>query len=618
MSSSISMNSNSNSNSVDDIGDSGRRRKKKGMGRLGSSIRNVFGGGKKRRKRRKGSRNKNKSGDQQQQQQLRGGGAYSYSDDGSYDSYSYSDSSAGYSELGHHTNATEAQQQEWVNGKGIGNGNHSRSRSRSAGNNDNYDEEDDGFDVGDIPDERILAAIPNRTNSAGGRGFSLSMIAENEEEDESGEFDPRGGRKNKRHGGSRSGRNNRGGGSSVSSNGSSKRSFGWRSNNNNGNSGKNKEPTQPADPLSLVVLLVEPSSLRFELLSLDFDLTQAATTRGGGKQRRRMSSRKQQRANNENGGPPKLSLTVDDVLNQITPESLTEDRLKACASTPGSCKGLVDRNGTIHFGSASLEHACASRPLRTIDRGLSGGIVGAEPRQQRPLAIPTYSGEPHRDVLVGFFQGSSSGSSWYSNAEVTKAMELARPIFADPNVIGLMESNGYDLTGWKPAPAPKGSVKSSSQLSSSSSFGAASEANRALLDKPLRPPPRRKKTPWTERIAGSKTVLGLVAMLLATVVAWSLVAGVLHLLPSIRSDDGDDHGASPSGDGDRDDFFKDLPRTLEGYAKLGFDLARSWYLSRGDGGGDVGGGSGSDAAAIDAAIDAMVNEALADQAAATH
>lgn len=245
-------------------------------------------------------------------------------------------------------------------------------------------------------------------------------------------------------------------------------------------------------------------------------------------------------------------------------------------------------------------------------------IVGAEPRQQRPLAIPTYDGEPHRDVLVAYFGGSSGSTSWYSNAEVTKAMELARPIFADPNVIGLMESNGYDLTGWKPAPVSKGSGKSSSQLSSSSPLGAASEANRALLDKPLPPPPRRKKTPWTKRIAGSKTVLGLVAMLLATVVAWSLVAGALHLLPSIRSDDDDDeHGASPSGDGDRDDFFEDLPRTLEGYAKLGFDLARSWYLSRGDAGGDSGDGS-SDAAAIDAAIDAMVSQALADQATATH
>jgi len=95
-------------------------------------------------------------------------------------------------------------------------------------------------------------------------------------------------------------------------------------------------------------------------------------------------------------------------------------------------------------------------------------IVGAEPRQQRPLAIPTYDGEPHRDVLVAFFGGSSgsTSTSWYSNAEVTKAMELARPIFADPNLIGLMELNGYNLTGWKPAPVSKGLGKSSLQLSS--------------------------------------------------------------------------------------------------------------------------------------------------------
>eukprot|EP00533_Pseudo-nitzschia_delicatissima_P004141 CAMPEP_0116106950 /NCGR_PEP_ID=MMETSP0327-20121206/15936_1 /TAXON_ID=44447 /ORGANISM="Pseudo-nitzschia delicatissima, Strain B596" /LENGTH=475 /DNA_ID=CAMNT_0003599651 /DNA_START=95 /DNA_END=1522 /DNA_ORIENTATION=- len=439
-----------------------KKKKKKGLKKLGSGLKNALGG-KRRKSRKKRSSASGSVGSQ------------------SYDGQSYNDGDSAYSAqsqdlplLNADGSANTQAQQEWINGGGSGLAEMEMAAIRgSAGSRHNH-------------------------NSAGGRGRSLGKIPELPDEDEEGVVETR-----KR--GTR--RKVKSDAASVSSRDSRRSFFG-------------RKQKAKADPLSLVVLLVEPSSLRFELLSLDFDL----------KPSRRSRSRRMHAGANADAD---LELTVRDVLDQITPEALTDSTLKKKAA--GQCKGLIDRSGAVHFGPASLEAACAQRPLRALDTAL------LKQQQNIKLGVPTYGGEPHRDVLLGFFGSDVIANdegvlSDETKEEVAIALELARPIFCDPGVVGLMEANGFDLKRWKSEPKPK-----------------------AKLGKPL-PAKERAVAKKPSLLPIGKLLLGLLAVVLATVLAWSLVAGGLHLLPSIA--DGD---AATS------------PSTLEGHILWAFESAKSWY-----------------------------------------
>lgn len=481
-----------------------QKKKKKGLKKLGSTIRFAFGGGGTKRRRNKK------------------GGTDSLSEEGSSNSGSQPNGrksggdSSGFVRPDGSPNTVA--QQEWIGNTG-GNG------------------------------LAEMAAIGDgRVNSVGGRGKSLTKITEEEHEDSTGDYmgDAAAFRRNSssERGLRRGVRPNKSALSpsngSVSENGSvsSKGSrFGWRS--------KNSDPQPAADPLTLVVLVVDPQSLRFELLSLDFDLT---VFKSGKKKKKRKNL-------SENHSD---QLTVQDVLDQIGPSALTDEKLRERVKKPGACKGLIDRKGQIHFGVASLERACACRPLRKVDEALqkqqqnNNGTVNK--RGMGLLSVPTYGGEPHRDVLLGFFGEDSvdmdgSSISQETMAAVAESLELARPIFADPNVINLMEQSGYDLAGWKTSPI---SGKSGSRSVESTKLG-----------KPVVPSTGARKN---KRGMSSlkRTVLGLLALILATVLAWSVVAGGLRLLP--------DDAGSPKSDGDG-------PITLEGFLMHGYQLAKAWYYS---------------------------------------
>jgi len=459
-------------NSVDSsITSNGSKKKKKGLKKLAAK---VFGGGKRRRKRKSGTDGESAS----------------------YDSHSASEDVS--TELQNPDGSANTKaQQEWIHGGA------------------------DGLaDMAAIGNGRRI----NRTNSAGGRGHSLTKIAEVPDEDNSsGDFtgDAAAYRRN-------SGEKRRGKRSQKHKEQSSDSSVG--SQRSKGSFGFKRKSQAKADPLSLVVLLVEPSSLRFELLSLDFDL---ATTKKKWKRKK------------EGEEAPALQLTVQDVLDQITPSALTDEKLQKRVGTPGACQGMIDRKGTVHFGGASLETACASRPLRAIDtvNNDRGGKLG----------IPTYSGDPHRDVLLGFFGSSNTtttedggGLSEATKQDVAKALELARPIFSDPNVIGLMESSGYNLIKWKP----------------DSKLEALQTAPK--LGKPL-PPAHRKSKRFIDMATIKTGILVFLALVLSTGLAWSIVAGGLHLLPDERTED---------------------PKTLEGHlansyghALVAYDSAKTWYYS---------------------------------------
>ena len=441
-------------------GTSDTKKKKKGLKKLGSGLKNALGG--KRRK----SRKKRSSGSSVGSQSY-DGQSYDYDGDSAYSAQSQD-----LPLLNADGSANTQAQQEWINGGASG--------------------------------LAEMAAIRGTHNSAGGRGRSLGKIPELPDEDEEGVANVETTRKR----GTR--RKVKSDASSVSSRDSRRSFFG-------------RKQKAKADPLSLVVLLVEPSSLRFELLSLDFDLKPSRKSRSRSK---RLQA--------------ELELTVQDVLDQVTPEALTDATLKKKAAA-GQCKGLIDRSGAVHFGPVSLEDACAQRPLRALDTAL------LKQQQNVKLGIPTYGGEPHKDVLLGFF-GSDNIANANANAndegvlsdgtkeEVASALELARPIFSDPNVVGLMEANGFDLKGWKSEPKPK-----------------------AKLGKPL--PAKERAVAKKTSLPFGKLLLGLLAVVLATVFAWSLVAAGLHLLPSIA--DGD--ATSPS--------------TLEGHILRAYESAKSWYYN---------------------------------------
>eukprot|EP00536_Pseudo-nitzschia_multiseries_P006593 jgi/Psemu1/324399/estExt_fgenesh1_pg.C_1430008 len=444
--------------------DESHQSKKKGLKKLGASIKKVFGG-KKRRRRKKLARE--------------GEGKGQPTDNRSYVSYDQSD--AGDSGVYSYQDVASAQR--------IGNKT-SLSRIKEGANEDGSDFED---------------VSPRQKNNGRSRN-----------------------------------RNRKGGDSETS--GSSKGS-GWLGN----------RQKKSADLLSLVVLLVDPSSLRFELLSLDFDL-------GG--------STKLKRNSNSNN-PPELKLTVQDVLDQITPETLTEEKLKAGVFKAGGCRALIDRTGQLHFGTASLEKACASRPLRAVDRARAR--ININNRAGKPasgkgeclLSIPTYAGEPHRDVLLGFCADDERITE--VARDVARALDLARPIFADPNVVNLMESNGYDLTGWKAGTSVEKNVTNKSD---SSTTNRSSSHNTMLMPQQKTP---KKSRPWSKSPL-AKAAVALLSMALATALAFALVSGGLNMIPSISSGDS-------TGSGSTNDGYQTFPE----YVNLAYGYARSWY-SAGKGG----------------------------------
>ena len=492
-----------------------QKKKRRGFKKLGSNIRFAFGGSGKKR----GRRSKKKDGD-------------SLSEEGSY------------------SNASSGGNNNNNNNKGGGNGNNNSNDPgfvRSDGSPNRAAQQEW---IGNTGGNGLAEMAAISRNSAGGRGKSLTKITEEEHEDSTGDylgdaaaadFAPP----------LRRGVRPKPPSSSAESSSSSKGSrFGW------GRSKKSSQPAADADPLSLVVLLVDPSSLRFELLSLDFDLT--ALDAGGGRRRKKNKKKNRQHDNLEDGGGGDSDyhhLTVQDVLDQIGPSALTDDKLRDRVKTPGACKGLIDRRGQIHFGTASLERACESRPLRAVDRALRKTTDSSSPPLSPPrgFRVPTYGGEPHRDVLLGFFGDADTDGRSVSQetmADVAKSLELARPIFADPNVIDLMEKSGYDLSGWKtPSSSPK------------------TPAGSTKLGKPVASPGSSRSRARSLPLGALKNaVLGLLAILLATVLAWSVVAGGLHLL-------------LPDGDGSSSAVV-DGPVTLEGYLAHLYALAKAWWYEQ--------------------------------------
>ena len=417
-----------------------------------------------------------------------------------------------------------------------------RRKKSSRGDSGNADFVDDrsyvSYDDSEAGDSSVYSyqeAAHNEVSSASSKkrsgstpSTSLAIINEGAIENDSEVFDASPRRRNRFRGG-RNG--NSAGDASLTSSKGSRRS----------KKSSSASQQKHADPLSLVVLLVDPSSLRFELLSLDFDLAASKTI-------------KKRNGSSNSIASPELALTVQDVLNQITPDALTEEKLKVSASKSGGCRALIDRNGQIHFGTASLEKACAARPLRDNDV------------TRQKCLFPTYTGQPHRDLLLGFFAGVGVGNGKRKKAksiaeianDVTRALDLARPIFADPNVVNLMETNGYELTGWKPGTSLETNSPNSSALSSTS---------KALLPPPQSPQKRRR---WSFSSLAVKMIIALVTLALATVLAFALVSGGLHIVPAVSS----------PFDGNRYDVCEtDHPQTFEGYMSLAFDYVLSRYHS---------------------------------------
>lgn len=458
------------------VASDGSGKKKKGLKKLGSSLKNVFGG-KKRRRRRK---------------QSQGG------DDQSYSSYDHSDTGDSaiysYQEVGSVSSRDSTQQDLWLNGQ---------------------------------------QQQQQQQNNVGGRGMSLSKITEHENEDNSSvEAEASRSRRNpNRYYPSRSN-----GSSSTPRKASGRRS--------------RKNQAVPPDPLSLVVLLIDPTSLRFELLSLDFDLEGSTTLK------------------RQADAVPELTLTVQDVLDQIKPDSITDEKLRE-AFASNQCQGLIDRAGKVHFGSANLEVACASRPLRPIDKALemrSRALARKDddasrrnsPKREYLLAIPTYGGDPHRDILLGFCGSKSSETT----SEVNKTLELSKPIFADANVVGLLEQNGYDLSGWKPGTSVPNREDDQDIRAKRLAQTKTSSSARALL-LPQQPSKRRRKFNTDHPLL--KMVLAIVAVALATILALVIVSGSLNLIPAV---DGESSLSSSW----------ETPQTFEGYLKMGFESVWNWYF----------------------------------------
>jgi hypothetical protein len=382
-----------------------------------------------------------------------------------------------------------------------------------------------------------------------------------------------------------------GGGGSGSSSGSSgsrrstaNRSFAasrraTRTNGKKGNAGAG------ADPLSLVVLLVDPISLRFELLSLDFDLAShiiIPNNNNNNNQRRNNNNNK----NNNNTTPPQLTLTVQDVLNQITSDSLTEETLKLNLNKSIPI-GLIDRTEKIHYGTCSLDTACSSRPsqssLRTSSHHnavTSSSTSASTTTSSASLCDLTYSGEPHRDVLLGYFisddnEGEEDDVIEVSNEKIQKAIKLSKPIFMDPKVIQLMKNNGYNLCGWngtKIITSNNNNTTNNTTKTASSSSSSSGSSSAIMLGKPLPAKKRSKKYFSLDNII-VKMILGLIVIVLATIMAWSIVSGGLNVIPSTSTTSTHIHTGGTTTTNDNNNNY--IPHTFEGYIKSGYNSLSS-------------------------------------------
>mmetsp|Transcript_28347 Transcript_28347/g.31766 ORF Transcript_28347/g.31766 Transcript_28347/m.31766 type:complete len:704 (+) Transcript_28347:274-2385(+) len=403
-------------------------------------------------------------------------------------------------------------------------------------------------------------------------------------------------------------------------------------------------PARKADELSLVILLVDPTSLRFELLSLDFDLATHQVTPTNQQQeeqkknnKKNKSPRKSSKTSEKNeptASSASLSFTVQDVLDQITPESLTEETIKHNLLFKTTPIGLIDRTDQIHFGAASLDAVCSSRPLRNImDCDFQKRLQLADPTSTPgPISLSlcdlTYSGTPHRDVLLAYF--GTKGDTAAEEDRVRATIALSRPIFTDPNVASLMEHNGYDVSGWNGKKvnsissaaafaAADTSVHESSPLASSStttdgttttttasasSRSAATTPITTLLGKPL-PAKKRPKSSFCSRLV--HLLLVLLTVLVASLMAWSIVSGSLYVLPSVFGRTRNSNSSHPlvttsststpirntstststststatitTSATDKEkgsNYSQNLPHTMEGYLRLGYASISSW------------------------------------------
>ncbi|OEU11853.1 hypothetical protein FRACYDRAFT_244973 [Fragilariopsis cylindrus CCMP1102] len=400
-----------------------------------------------------------------------------------------------------------------------------------------------------------------------------------------------------------------GGGYSSSISSSSRESRGSRGGGGGGGGGsksrKNKKTkgtatatTAAADPLSLVVLLVDPISLRFELLSLDFDLASHITgTTPNSSSSKRKKSRNKNNKNNESEGDEslsslKLTLTVQDVLDQITSESLTEETLKS-NSTKKRPIGLIDRTEKIHYGTSNLDIACSSRPCPSRST-MSSGIT-------KSLCDLTYSGEPHRDVLLGYFSDTAANTTdtdtttntdntdnntevvveVVSNEKIQKAIKLSKPIFMDPKVIQLMQSNGYNLSGWNGTIPTTTATTNKVGISNSNNNSNHSSSSAVMLGKPL-PVKKRSKNYLLDNII-VKIILGLFVLLFATIMASSIVYGGLYVLPSPTPSTATSSSLTSSNTNSSTtttSINNNLPHTFEGYIKFGYNSLSSWITPK--------------------------------------
>jgi len=533
--------------SLSSLSQRSRSSMKKGMKSFGKGIKKVFQSPKKRRKKKKGGGGEDGDDDESC------GSAASY---GSSHSLPLSSSPR-----------SPRRNEEWTSPESA--------NGRGSGPVDVDTVDVDNGEYDQTSNTSLTSSIGGRPSQSRPSRISLPKVVEGENEDYDSTSDHLGSIKNSSHHKkkrspltvfSNKKNKNRNSGSSAFSRGS-------KQSNTNRFSPSPIAPTpaRKADELSLVILLVDPTSLRFELLSLDFDLAthQPSPKNQQDEQKNNKKNKSPRKSkNNENKNETtssSVSFTVQDVLDQITPESLTEETIKHNLLFKTTPIGLIDRTDQIHFGSASLDAVCSSRPLRNImDCDFQKRLQQADPNSTPgPISLSlcdlTYSGTPHRDVLLAYF--GTKGDTAAEEDRVRATIALSRPIFTDPNVASLMEHNGYDVSGWNGKKvnsissaaafaAADTSVNESSPSASSSTTtdatttptSAASASSRSaaatttptpittLLGKPL-PAKKRPKSSFCTRLVN--LLLVLLTVLAASLMAWSIVSGSLYVLPSV-------------------------------------------------------------------------------------
>ncbi|KAG7346254.1 hypothetical protein IV203_005322 [Nitzschia inconspicua] len=164
--------------------------------------------------------------------------------------------------------------------------------------------------------------------------------------------------------------------------------------------------------LSLVLLLVDPATLRFELLQLEFASPQDVTV-----------AEVLEQIQDPLWRPLPFVGVLDRQGNAYKAKKLTKKQQKqqqiaSISNTPRKLKlfgGGKKEPETPPKVGPFLEQACQHRP---------------------PRSSPD---EPHRDVLVALLK----------NTSVEKMHQLARPILGEAKVVAMLEQNGYLLDGWK-------------------------------------------------------------------------------------------------------------------------------------------------------------------------